>query len=76
MLFRSKLITSYNFKNIATMAHTKVILRHLDKVTNETLGLTYNIVDAIDDEKTESVDQELKELANTALSNGWSFIIV
>ena len=71
-----KLITSYNFKNIATMAHTKVILRHLDKVTNETLGLTYNIVDAIDDEKTESVDQELKELANTALSNGWSFIIV
>ena len=70
------LTTSYDFKNISTMAHTKVILQHLDTVTNETLGLTYNVMDAIDDEKTESVDQELKALATEAINKGWTFAIV
>ena len=70
------LTTSYDFKNISTMAHAKVILQHLDTVTNETLGLTYNVMDAIDDEKTESVDQELKALATEAINKGWTFAIV
>ena len=55
---------------------SKVILQHLDTVTNETLGLTYNVMDAIDDEKTESVDQELKALATEAINKGWTFAIV
>ena len=68
---------SYDFKNITSLAHTKTILRHLATVTSETLGLTYNINDAIDDTVTDNVDQELKELALDALNNkGWSFTIV
>ena len=67
---------SYNFRNITTITHTKIILRHLDTVTNETLGLTYNIMDAIDDELNEYVDQELKTLALDAMNRGWTFTIV
>ena len=71
------LIHSYDFKNINTTAHTKTILRHLDTVTEETLGLTYNIMDAIDDEKTENVDEELRTLALSAMNDkGWTFAIV
>ena len=33
-------------------------------------------MDAIDDEKTESVDQELKALATEAINKGWTFAIV
>ena len=33
-------------------------------------------MDAIDDEKTESVDQELKTLATEAINKGWTFAIV
>lgn len=68
--------TSYNFRNINTITHTKAILRHLDTVTNETLGLTYNIMDAIDDSLNEYVDPELKALATEAMGKGWTFIIV
>ena len=68
--------TSYDFRSITSLAHTKTILNHLDTVTNETLGVTYNIQDAIDDEKTENVDQELKTLAQSAANKGWSFIVV
>lgn len=71
-----KLNTSYNFRNITTITHTKEILKHLDVVTNETLGLTYNIMDAINDELTEYVDPELKQLALTARDNGWTFVVV
>ena len=71
-----KLNTSYNFRNITTITHTKEILKHLDVVTNETLGLTYNIMDAIDDELNEYVDPELKQLALTARDNGWTFVVV
>ena len=67
---------SYNFRNITTITHTKIILRHLDTVTNETLGLTYNIMDAIDDSLNEYVDQELKTLALDAMNRGWTFTIV
>ena len=71
------LIHSYDFKNIDTTAHTKTILRHLDTVTEETLGLTYNIMDAIDDEKTENVDEELRTLALSAMNDkGWTFAMV
>ena len=70
------LSNSYDFKNITSLEHTKNILRHLDTVTNETLGLTYNVMDAIDDEKTEEVDQELKSLALDAINRGWTFAIV
>ena len=71
------LIHSYDFKNINTTAHTKTILRHLDTVTEETLGLTYNIMDAIDDEKTENVDEELRTLALSAMNEkGWTFAMV
>ena len=71
------LIHSYDFKNINTTAHTKTILRHLDTVTEETLGLTYNIMDAIDDEKTENVDEELRTLALSAMNDkGWTFAMV
>lgn len=70
------LSSSYDFKNISTLEHTKTILRHLDTVTSETLGLTYNIMDAIDDEKTESVDEELRTLATEAINKGWTFAIV
>ena len=71
------LIHSYDFRNINTTSHTKTILRHLDTVTEETLGLTYNIMDAIDDEKTENVDEELRTLALDAMNNkGWTFAIV
>ena len=68
--------TSYNFRNINTITHTKAILRHLDTVNNETLGLTYNIMDAIDDALNEYVDPELKTLATEAMEKGWTFIIV
>ena len=67
---------SYDFKNITKLDHTKTILRHLDVVTSETLGVTYNIADAINDEKTENVDEELRTLALTARDNGWSFAMV
>lgn len=67
---------SYDFKNITSLAHTKIILQHLDTVTSETLGLTYNVMDAIDDQKTEYVDPELKELAIAAINKGWTFAIV
>ena len=67
---------SYNFRNITTITHTKIILQHLDTVTNETLGLTYNIMDAIDDSLNEYVDQELKTLALDAMNRGWTFTIV
>lgn len=70
------LSSSYDFNNITTVANTKIILQHLDTVTNETLGLTYNVMDAIDDEKTENVDQELKTLALSAIDKGWTFAIV
>ena len=67
---------SYNFRNITTITHTKIILQHLDTVTSETLGLTYNIMDAIDDSLNEYVDQELKTLALDAMNRGWTFTIV
>ena len=70
------LSTSYNFRNITSLAHTKTILNHLDTVTSETIGLTYNVMDAIDDEKTENVDEELRTLALAAINKGWTFIIV
>lgn len=70
------LSSSYNFKNITSLKWTKEILRHLDAVTDETLGLTYNVMDAIDDTKTEYVDPELKQLAVDAMSKGWTFALV
>ena len=71
-----KLQHSYNFRNITTLRHTKIILQHLDTVTSEILGLTYNVMDAIDDEKMEYVDPELKELALDAINRGWTFVVV
>ena len=70
------LSSSYNFKNITSLKWTKEILRHLDTVTDEVIGLTYNVMDAIDDSKTEYVDPELKELALDAMSKGWTFALV
>ena len=67
---------SYNFRNITTPGHTKTILQNLDVVTNETLGLTYNVMDAIDDELNEYVDPELQQLAYDAINKGWTFTIV
>lgn len=67
---------SYNFRNITTITHTKTILQHLDTVANCTLGLTYNIMDAIDDSLNSYVDPELKALALDAISRGWTFAIV
>ena len=67
---------SYDFKNITSLAHTKTILNYLDTVTSETIGLTYNVMDAIDDEKTENVDEELRTLALAAIDKGWTFAIV
>ena len=67
---------SYNFRNITSLAHTKAILSHLDTVTSETLGLTYNVMDAIDDELNEYVDPELKSLALDAINRGWTFVVV
>ena len=71
-----KLSSSYDFRNITSLAHTKTILKYLDTVTSEVLGLTYNVMDAIDDEKTENVDPELKELALAAIDKGWTFALV
>ena len=70
-------INAKYFRNITTLKHTKVILQHLDTVTSETLGLTYNVMDAIDDTLNEYVDPELKELALDAIHNkGWTFVVV
>ena len=73
---KGMLSSSYDFKNITTLEKTKAILALLDTVTSETLGLTYNIMDAIDDTVTESVDEELKELALAAMDKGWTFALV
>jgi hypothetical protein len=70
------LSSSYNFKNITSLKWTKEILRHLDTVTDEVIGLTYNVMDAIDDSKTEYVDPELKALAMDAMAKGWTFALV
>ena len=67
---------SYNFRNITTPGHTKTILQNLDVVTSETIGLTYNVMDAIDDEKNEYVDPVLQQLAYDAINKGWTFTIV
>ena len=62
---------------IDTIAHERTMVTHLHTVTEETLGLTYNVMDAIDDEKTENVDEELRTLALDAMNNkGWTFAIV
>ena len=67
---------SYNFRNITTLRHTKEILKHLDTVTSETIGLTYNVMDAINDELNEYVDEELRTLALAAIDKGWTFAVV
>ena len=67
---------SYNFRNITTLRHTKEILKHLDTVTSETIGLTYNVMDAINDELNEHVDEELRTLALAAIDKGWTFAVV
>ena len=73
---KGKLSSSYNFKNIASIKWTKEILRNLDSVTDETLGLAYNVMDAIDDTKNDYVDPELKELALAAINKGWIITLV
>ena len=68
---------SYDFKHIKGVEHIKTILKHLDLgiQTEQTLGLSYNLKDAIDDKVTENVDQELKQYAEAAIASGWSFAL-
>ena len=73
---KGKLSSSYNFKNISSIKWTKEILKNLDVVTDEKLGLAYNVMDAIDDTKNEYVDPELKQLALAAIDKGWTITLV
>ena len=62
-----KLNNSYDFENVTGndimgIEPIKAILRNLNTVTKETLGLAYNLEDALDPEKTDDIDQELQDL--------------
>jgi hypothetical protein len=74
--FIGALAKSYNFPNIRNIDTIKSILRSLDTVVLETLGLAVNVVDLTDETIVDDVDTELQQLVIQAKNKGWTFTVV
>ena len=68
---------SYRFDQFSNANHItfiKAVLRHLATVENETISFGFDVMSHIDPNKTaeETIDQELKTLAEAAQAKGWT----